>query len=199
MNPAHRKRIVETLFRADPDRGKFRVYALLDGARDPRVGRIIFRNPGGFCRLETAPLKPEVREAAPSLVLLRERDPVVQDLLQGGWGRSWGLFAVAPGKYALETLREHFHGLLRVQDEDGRVMLFRYYDPRVLRVFLPTCSPEQLKIFFGPIQEYWVEDEAAEALLRFTFDGRQLIRTRSAIADERDQSGMRGTITKSGS
>ena len=38
-------------------------------------------------------------------------------------------------------LRHHLKGFLRVRGESGQKMMFRYYDPRVLRVYLPTCNP----------------------------------------------------------
>jgi hypothetical protein len=30
-------------------------------------------------------------------------------------------------------------------------LLFRYYDPRVLRVYLPSCRPSELETVFGPV------------------------------------------------
>jgi len=44
-----------------------------------------------------------------------------------------------------------------VQDAKGKDMYFRFYDPRVLRVFLPTCTPEELSDFFGPIAGFLIE------------------------------------------
>ena len=46
-------------------------------------------------------------------------------------------------------------------------MLFRYYDPRVLRKFLPTCTPEQIAAFFGPADSVLIENEDGTELLRF--------------------------------
>ena len=40
------------------------------------------------------------------------------------------------------------------------------HDPRVLRVFLPTCTPDELSDFFGPIGSFLVEsDQPAHAWL----------------------------------
>jgi len=46
---------------------------------------------------------------------------------------------------------------LVVKDERGNRLVFRYYDPRVLRVYLPTCSPSELRTVFGPIECFWAE------------------------------------------
>ena len=59
----------------------------------------------------------------------------------------------------LRTMRNHFRKLLTVYDPNGKPLLFRYYDPRVLRVYLPTCNAEELATIFGPINSYLLEDE----------------------------------------
>jgi hypothetical protein len=48
-------------------------------------------------------------------------------------------------------------------------MLFRYYDPRVLRVYLPTCVTSELRTVFGPIDCFWTEAERSEKMLEFAF------------------------------
>jgi hypothetical protein len=46
-------------------------------------------------------------------------------------------------------------------------MLFRYYDPRVMRTYLPTCNSDELAAIFGPVDSFLVEDESGESILRF--------------------------------
>ena len=46
-------------------------------------------------------------------------------------------------------------------------MLFRFYDPRVFRDFLPTCTPKEAIAFMGPITTWWVESEDSSKLLGF--------------------------------
>ncbi len=52
-----------------------------------------------------------------------------------------------------------------MRDTRGRILVFRFYDPRVLRAYLPTCTAEEIAQFFGPISHF-----AAESA-----DGRQVI------------------------
>ena len=59
-----------------------------------------------------------------------------------------------------------------VQTEDGKQLYFRFYDPRVLRLYLPTCTPEEVRRSFGPVGCYLLEDEDPKTLLRFTGDDR---------------------------
>ena len=88
-----------------------------------------------------------------------------------GWGNSWGVF-LRIGDFS--RLRPHLRSFLRVTDEAGTVMFFRYYDPRVLRAYLPTCQPEELRAVFGPIDSYLVEGEDGTSLIEYQFDGIQL-------------------------
>jgi hypothetical protein len=58
-----------------------------------------------------------------------------------------------------------------VHDPDGRRLYFRYYDPRVFRVYLPTCNAEEMEQVFGPVLSYQMEDESARNLLVFERGG----------------------------
>lgn len=78
-------------------------------------------------------------------------------VLRSARGNSWGIF-LRSGAEPVRLYR-HLRKFLIVQSEDGKEMYFRYYDPRVLRVFLPTCEPAQLKEFFGPIEAFLAENE----------------------------------------
>ena len=52
--------------------------------------------------------------------------------------------------------------------------MFRWYDPRVLRVYLPTCTVGELREVFGPARAFLVEDVDPGVLLRYELadDGR---------------------------
>ena len=55
------------------------------------------------------------------------------------------------------------------QGPDDEALYFRFYDPRVLESFLPTCSEEQLDEFFGSLTALGVwrsAEEGATLLLR---------------------------------
>jgi hypothetical protein len=54
-----------------------------------------------------------------------------------------------------------------VENPDGKEVFFRFYDPRILRRFLPVCTPAETRQFFGPVMQFWVEDEKPEFLLQF--------------------------------
>ena len=90
-----------------------------------------------------------------------------------GWGESWGVFCCSAAP-AHDLLR-HFRRFLKVGLEGGKPFFFRFYDPRVLRTFLPTCDAPQLQLFFGPIDYFWVEDEDPDYGLYFLLNGDALV------------------------
>jgi hypothetical protein len=81
------------------------------------------------------------------------------------WKKPWGVFAVANDDIA--TLRKHLRRFLTVADPEGEPMYFRFYDPRILAVFLPTCIREEQKTFMGPIKAYAVNDLMSGAITFF--------------------------------
>lgn len=93
-------------------------------------------------------------------------------LLENSMGNSWGIFVVST--HELKVIWRHLRTFLIVEDEDGKELYFRFYDPRVLRVFLPTCDSEQLKEFFGPIEKFIVESEVLNELLVFSLENGNL-------------------------
>jgi len=68
------------------------------------------------------------------------------------WEEPWSIFVVAGAD--LETLRTHFRKFLTAQMPDGEKVYFRFYDPRVIQQFLPTCNDAELGEFFGSVQKF---------------------------------------------
>lgn len=86
------------------------------------------------------------------------------------WARRWGKNAGILLTTTAEPARLHAHlrSIFVVQDEQGQQFFFRYYDPRVLRVYLPTCTMEELMTFCGPIRCVLIEDAKIDGMLRFS-------------------------------
>jgi len=105
-------------------------------------------------------LAPELRAASPFLVRLEFDDKTSIRLIEESWGKSWAVFLNAD--LGLRTLRKHLRTLFRVRDPQGRYCLFRYYDPRVLRVYLPECTPGEVEAFTGPVRKWWAEGPLTE-------------------------------------
>ncbi|MCP3139571.1 DUF4123 domain-containing protein [Pyxidicoccus xibeiensis] len=157
------------------------LYAILDGARDRRVHRRVLDGRFPHSCLYAGKLPLELIEVAPYLVRLDVAHPLTVSLLTEAWGHSWGIFFTS--SQGLEPLRRHFRKFLKVRDERGKTLVFRYYDPRVLRVWLPTCTASELHHFFGDVQRFHTESPGADALLAFSRDGDALASETLALTD----------------
>ena len=156
-----------------PDAWSFiNTWAILDAARDERIYRAIDRSSQESCCLFAGNISPALRAVAPYLVRFEKGDELASFVLDKGWGNSWGIFFSSQG--SMETLRKHFRRFLRVTDESGRKLLFRYYDPRVLPIYLPTCANEELTHIFGPVERFVVETENGANAVEYRFSGVRL-------------------------
>lgn len=158
--------VLDRLWRPDAGGGSPEVHLLLDGARDEHVLPLIRRNWIDHRCLLRGRLAPELAAVAPYLVSLGPRSTVTRAMVAKGWGQSWGIFLRSPA--ILQDLVRHFRRFLRVHDEAGREFFFRFYDPRVLRVYLPTCTSEELRAFFGPVELFSMEGEEEDTMVEMS-------------------------------
>jgi hypothetical protein len=133
------------------------IYAILDGARDPRIRGWVFDTRAPRWCLYRGKLPPVLQDAAPWLLRLIPGQGYTETFFRRFWGGACGVLLSSAAPPAL--LRRHLRRFLIAQDEDRRTLVFRYYDPRVLRVYLPTCTAAETATFFGPIAAYVAEAE----------------------------------------
>jgi len=169
--------IHEHLFTGDD----FNVFAALDGASAPDLLDRLYGLLPEFECLFRGELEPDIAQMAPYLVLLEPNSEFTRWVITHGWGQHWGVFAVSTAD--LRALRSHFRTLLTVYDGTGRPMLFRYYDPRVLRTYLPTCNSGELSSLFGPVVNYIMEDADPWTLLKYGLDSGALSKEEFALED----------------
>ncbi len=167
MDNRQKNRLLDLLFYKLEGEGTS-LFALMDAAREPRVLQAVAESGLDHECLFSGDLDPAMRAAAPYIVRLVHGSLSCERLIVESWGRQWGMFVSA--RVGLRMVRQHLRTFLRVQTEDRRKLLFRYYDPRVLRVFLPTCDVGQLWQIFGPIQRFDMEAPDDARLLRFRLD-----------------------------
>jgi len=147
-------------------------YAVLDGAMIPDLLSKLYEYRPEYECLYRGELAPDIAEVAPYLVQIESGSHFTNWILEHGWGKNWGIFSTSAAN--LRQMRRHFRTFLIVHDEGGTPLYFRYYDPRVLRVYLPTCNAEELREMFGSIISYVLEDEDSETALRFRIESDSL-------------------------
>jgi len=107
---------------------------------------------------------PQMIATAPVLFWYQPHDPFAQWLDQQ-WGTAPGITLVA--RIPPDELRKHLRRFLLIATDNGQQLYFRYYDPRILKVFLPTCDEDQIETFFGPVESYTVEDPENNQTITF--------------------------------
>jgi len=142
------------------------VYALVDGAQCLELMPTFEdMTPPNEC-LFLGELDPEMQMVAPYLVELREDEKFFDWLFDNGWGKSWCVFLTSESE--MLDLRSHFRRLTVVEMPDGQFVYFRFYDPRVLRGFLPTCDGDQSGQMYGKVVEtFFVEGDAGAEIVSF--------------------------------
>jgi len=141
------------------------LFAVLDGASiDGLPQRLYQDRPEHYC-LFPGDLEPDMAIVAPYVVHLEPASPFTTWVLENGWGRHWGLFAATAAN--IRWARNHFRALFNVYDPTGKPVFFRFYDPRVLRIFLPIATDRQAEAMFNQIAWYAMEDEDPATLVRF--------------------------------
>ncbi|VAW73624.1 hypothetical protein MNBD_GAMMA10-1202 [hydrothermal vent metagenome] len=151
------------------------VYAILDGARNRKIQPMLKSfNQRHYCLFD-GELDYSLTRAAPYMMRLEEGSDFTRELVRQAWGNSWGIFAIAPHNISLIRVRRNCKEIAFVESEQGKKMLFRYYDPRVMRVYLPTCLPDELDMIFGPVSAYVMESEDGTGINCFSLQQPELV------------------------
>lgn len=156
-------RIEEILW---PEGPRQNIWMILDGARTIEIFRTLLACHLEYACLYSGQLSPELEIAAPYLVQLDHGYKDTHKLIERACGNSWGVFLRSDT--SLKKLRRHLREFLVVRDERGNRLVFRYYDPRVLRVYLPTCTMAELRTVFGPIECFWTDREGRGEVTQFS-------------------------------
>ncbi len=134
------------------------LYAIVDGSQDLELaftGRLMGND---VYTLFSGDMAEPVAHAGPCLIALRDSVQFLERWVETLGGNAGILLETSAD---LETLYAHLREIFVVEDEEGQEYFFRYYDPRVLRTYLPTCTERELRDFFGPVQRWIAEDEKA--------------------------------------
>lgn len=131
-------------------------YLILDAARMHSGISKAKHLQDNYVSLFSAETEEILADVAPYIFAYYPNSDFADWFMGDGWGKGWGIM-VRSG-CTVEELRTHCRKFLVKENEAGQEIYFRYYDPRVLSIFLPTCSAEQLKEFFGPIDYIMIED-----------------------------------------
>jgi hypothetical protein len=168
----HAERILDHLWDYTAEQADLKVYAILDGARSekiyPALKKYAVKHKCLFLShklLFGGQLPHVLAMAAPYLVELRPGDLFTRWVVSRGWGNSWGIFLTSTSTFSI--LARHFRRFLMVKTEEGKKFYFRYYDPRVLRTYLPTCSKTEFSYLFEEVRLFIAEEEGGKRMIEY--------------------------------
>ena len=133
------------------------LYAVVDAAQDYQLAvgaRDILGEPLRPLFIKTPHF---MTRKGPYLVHLKctNRYPEYMQLWADRLGRNNGIFFFSSSWP--KNVRDHLRTMFKVYDDQGAMFYFRFYDPRVLRTYLPTCTIKEGREFFGPIRSMFCE------------------------------------------
>jgi len=166
------ERILSHLWNYTSEQPGLKFYTILDGARSEKIypalkeysvnHKCLFLS---HQLLFGGRLPHVLAMAAPYLVELRPDDLFTKWVVSRGWGNSWGIFLASNSTFSI--LARHFRRFIMVKTEEGEKYYFRYYDPRVLRAYLPTCSRTELKFLFEEVRLFIAEEEGGKRMIEY--------------------------------
>jgi hypothetical protein len=131
------------------------LYGIVDAARDMELAfeaKCLYKQE--IQTLFEGKVASALADVAPYLIMIHPNGGYLKN-----WARHWGnsagiLFTTSADAHDLYA---HLRHIFIVEDEQNQPYFFRFYDPRVLRTFLPTCTLQQLDEFFGPVRTWICE------------------------------------------
>ena len=139
------------------------LYALVDAARSDQVLPRLASGQSDYQSLFVGTEKEPLFSAGPFLVSPGGDRALLKWLATEAWGESMVLFITSQAP--CDQLLHHLQSLLKAITEENDERFFRYYDPRVLRNYLPNCDSDSGWRFMGPVARLMVEAEEGGRLL----------------------------------
>lgn len=151
--------IIQRLWSPLDDGSKPNVFMILDCARDKRIEPLINNSKLEQSCLYAGKLTYKLKRSAPHIVKLSENSTFTSEILTHGWGNNWGVFLLADQKTSIKTVRANCRRLARVKSISGKSLVFRYYDPRVIRLMLPACNQFEVDCILGESISLLIEQD----------------------------------------
>ena len=177
------EQVIETSWAAAPEQGPREavdrllrhggraLFAVLDPARAQEIRALLGRSGEEHGSLLRGRDGQRLATHAPQLVELPMGSPFLGTLLDEAWGKSWGILLASEHPY--EQVLAALQRVLIIEIPGGKSALFRFYDPRVLRAFLPVATRLQADLLFAATRSFWIEGPTPGVVLSFSRPQRQ--------------------------
>lgn len=146
-------------------------YAIVDSAQDQSLAVAVKEAGSEYRSLFDGPAAAAMESVAPLVTPLQDDSALWHEFAQR-WDCNVGVLVSTAAR--LEDVVGHLRQIFVVQDETGQEFFFRFYDPRVLRNYLPTCEESELREFFGPVTAICCSGEQPDSLVIYQIEGGKL-------------------------
>nr|WP_253938353.1 DUF4123 domain-containing protein [Hahella sp. HN01] len=167
------------------------MYSIVDCAADGRLYKEIKKSGCRNSSLFWENSDQELISNSPHLVALSDCG-LSSFLFEYGWGNNWAIYIASDQPFA--EVAHHFRKISKVRGPKGENWFFRYYDPRVLRVILPTLDSQQKNRVFGRIGAFWLEDSDPQIALKFISTNTEICRRKFYLEQPAGEQGERFLI-----
>lgn len=184
-DPARLERAARALAKLEAIAAERPLFGVLDAARSERVVTLLDEAVDDSRSLYEGPQGDALADCAPHLVRFEPGSGLLRRVVEEGFGLGWGVFLTSPEP--LRVVRRHLRRFLMVRAEPTlERYYFRFYDPRVLRDFLPIATARQRGNLFGPFTAESGELGASPcAIEAFHFEGEDGALVTDAFANRR--------------
>ncbi len=140
-----------------------KTYAVIDGAQVVELQERLQGSQQNFVCLWSGQLASDLQQVAPYLVQLKRDCEFTLWLLENGWSNSWNIFLST--RSSMKMLRKQLRKFLTVVAEDGETLVFRFYDPRVMKAFMRNIDAQQSQQLFQGIAVFRYESPLESELV----------------------------------
>lgn len=112
---------------------------------DPKSDRLVQSMYSGKAAQQYRAIAPYLFKLTPELL-----DWIVAELEAQPWG------FLFHAELDFKSVRRHFRNFITVLDPQGEKMLFRFYDPRVLRAFEENATEREKQAFCGQVVSFFL-------------------------------------------
>ena len=180
---ALRAAAIRELWLGDPEANEPSLFAVVDAARDEAIYpalRRLEQAGADVVPLYQGQALAELASVGPYLVGLGADKTVFDWIWTEGWGKAWCIFVWS--LVSIDTLRDHLRHHTKIRTDDGQMLLFRFYDPRVMRAIIPQLDAAQQRDLFGPIARITVEGEDPRRVTHYINRGTRMVESHGDLA-----------------
>jgi hypothetical protein len=131
------------------------LYGVIDCAAADWLLQAVEHEAAGRPLLE-GPLDAELRAAAPHVVRFEAESPFLTWMMQAPDARSLAAGCVLHSVLDMPALRRELRRKLMARLPDGNVVMFRFYDPRILAAYFDSLTAEEQVPWTRHITDWWL-------------------------------------------